>query len=63
MNFKDKLICIKKELQYYKDVPSILMERCIRNRLDKSLIAFDYEIEQELKYLKTIKDTTLIRRL
>lgn len=57
------LYIIYKELQKHKKTRSEVLINSITNRLNKSNMSYEQDMEQVIKYLKSKKQTTIIKRL
>lgn len=57
------LYIVYKELQKHKRTRSEVLINSITNRLNKSNMSYEQDMEQVIKYLKSKKQTTIIKRL
>lgn len=57
------LYIIYNELQKHKRTRSEVLINSITNRLNKSNMSYEQDMEQVIKYLKSKKQTTIIKRL
>lgn len=63
MSFSSKLNQIKQDLSVSNLSKSKIMKKCVQKRLNAGLTALQSDLDRATIDLKTIKDTTLLRRL
>ena len=63
MLFRDKLYYILEELNSHRHTPSQLMEICVKNRLESSLNAYKYSLENSYSYLSTKDEINVLKKL
>ena len=63
MSFKSKLYNIMESLSNHKHTPNELYVKCVKERLNKSLLAYDKEVEDSISYLKNRNTETIYRRM
>ena len=63
MSFSSKLNQIKQDLSVSNLSKSKIMKKCVQKRLNAGLTALQSDLDRATIDLKTVKDTTLLRRL
>lgn len=63
MSFSSKLNQIKQDLSVSNLSKSKIMKKCVQKRLNIGLTALQSDLDRATIDLKTVKDTTLLRRL
>lgn len=63
MSFSSKLNQIKQDLSFSNLSKSKIMKKCVQKRLNAGLTALQSDLDRATIDLKTVKDTTLLRRL
>lgn len=63
MSFSSKLNQIKQDLSVSNLSKSKIMKKCVQKRLNAGLTALQSDLDKATIDLKTVKDTTLLRRL
>ena len=63
MSFSSKLNQIKQDLSVSNLSKSKIMKKCVQKRLNVGLTALQSDLDRATIDLKTVKDTTLLRRL
>lgn len=54
---------IESDIQSRTETPEEFFAKCVSDRLQKGLEAYDDYIDQSVKYLSRIKQETLVRRI
>lgn len=54
---------IESDIQSRTDTPEEFFAKCVSDRLQKGLEAYEDYIDQSVKYLSRIKQETLVRRI
>ena len=63
MSFSSKLNQIKQDLSVSNLSKSKIMKKCVQKRLNAGLTTLQSDLDRATIDLKTVKDTTLLRRL
>ena len=63
MSFHSKLNQIKQDLSSCSLSRSQVMQKCVQKRLNAGLTALQSDLDKATVNLKSMKDTTLLRRL
>lgn len=54
---------IESDIKSRTETPEEFFAKCVRDRLQKGLEAYEDYIDQSVKYLSRIKEETLVRRI